>query len=215
MRHFAGPLVAVARRMRTKIEPPKPNRRPRAGCSGVLTALVVLFASTHALAQEATNVTNSTPVSTPARLRFGVSAGVGLGSLTLGAAASARLGIQITPSVATSYQITSAITGGFLSGEDIWTSHALLIELTPPGSMFSIGGGPAIASGTRRSCAWTSDCTEPRTSKDYLGLGFDARLARTFGANRPNLRAGFTLELAVHVSPEDAAATLGIGFDIF
>jgi len=178
--------------------------------SAALVVCLVLLADVEASAEEGT----VTAASAPVRIRLGASAGVGLGSMGLAGAASARAGVQITPSLAVSYQITAAATALF--DEDSWISHALFFETVVPGTMFSIGGGPSIVSGTvTQRCIFGSDCTPPPSSQSYLGPGFDGRLAYTFGTNRPTIRGGFTLELAVHVSPKDTLVVAGIGFDVF
>ena len=126
--------------------------------------------------------------------------------------------MQIRPFLATSYQITGTSTGDFWgTNTDAWTSHALFVEIMRPGSMFSVGGGPSITSGTiKRGCfAILTECGPPPTSEDFFGLGFDGRLAYTFGLNRPTVRAGFTLEVAVHASQRGATGILGIGVDMF
>jgi hypothetical protein len=180
----------------------------------VLTAFILLLTSTEVSAQEAAHTVEA---ATP-RFRFGVSVGVGVGSVKTdageGLAASLRAGVQITRVVAVSYQVTAAGTiYGFPTGKsDSWTSHALLVEYMAPGRMFSIGGGPSIVSG---STSWTNNEANMSSSSPYLGLGFDGRAAYTFGANLPEFRCGFTVELAVHVSPQDYAVVPGIGFDLF
>jgi hypothetical protein len=149
-----------------------------------------------------------------ARIKLGGSVGAGLGSIGLAGAASGRIGVQITPPLAVSYPITAAGTAFFDS--DSWTSNALLVEFVPLGSMLSMGAGPSIVSGTvTHTCLLGGDCSPPPSTRDYLGCGFDARMGYTFGANRPHIRGGFTLELDLHLSPEDTVVTTGIGFDIF
>jgi hypothetical protein len=161
------------------------------------------------------------PVSTTSagpRLRLGGSVGVGAGSYGLGAAASARIGIQMTPYLAASYQISRAGSGDFWGdNEDWWTSHALMLEFMVPGRMFAIGLGPSLASGrVETGCfAILTECDPPRTSESYNALGFDGRIAYTFGANRPEVRGGFTLEFGVHASPHGGVGIFGIGFDLF
>ena len=87
--------------------------------SAALVVCLVLLADVEASAEEGT----VTAASAPVRIRLGASAGVGLGSMGLAGAASARAGVQITPSLAVSYQITAAATALF--DEDSWISHAL------------------------------------------------------------------------------------------
>ena len=170
--------------------------------------------STKALAQE----TLGTVRTSVSRLRLGASVGLGIGSFGLAGAASARAGVQITPSWAASLQATAAETGEIFGGDnDNWRSYAVLIEWVLPGRMVVLGGGPALATGTRSfQCpGFFNDCGRPTTSEGYVSPGFDGRLAVTFGANRPTIRGGFTLEAAVHASPHSVLLTGGIGFDIF
>jgi hypothetical protein len=149
------------------------------------------------------------------RLRLGISAGVGGGSMGLGAAASARAGIQIKSSWAVSYQFSAVRTQDDLweSKRDTWKSHALLVESTLPETLVTVGAGPAIVSGhIEQLCRL---CSPLDYTGDYTDVGLDFRVARSFGARRPNVRGGFTLELAVHSSIHDTVAVLGIGADLF
>jgi hypothetical protein len=83
--------------------------------------------------------------------------------------------------------------------------------------MVAIGAGPALAAGTLEKGCFSilTACNPPPTSQSYLGLGFDARIAVTFGANKPTVRGGITLEFGFHTSPHSAMGSLGIGFDLF
>jgi hypothetical protein len=147
------------------------------------------------------------------RLRLGGSVGVGGGTMGLGAAASARAGIQVKSSWAVSYQFSACATAEVLGSSDDWRSHALLLEFTVPETLITLGGGPSIVSGhIKPSCGFW--CAAPPPS-DYTDVGLDFRVARSFGARRPNVRGGFTLELAVHSSIHDTVAVLGIGADLF
>ena len=149
------------------------------------------------------------------RLRLGISAGVGGGSMGLGAAASARAGIQIKSSWAVSYQFSAVRTQDDLweSKRDTWKSHALLVESTLPETLVTVGAGPAIVSGhIEQLCRL---CSPLDYTGDYTDVGLDFRVARSFGARRPNVRGGFTLELAVHSSIHNTVAVLGIGADLF
>jgi hypothetical protein len=147
------------------------------------------------------------------RLRLGGSAGLGGGTMGIGVAASARAGIQIKSSWAVSYQFSVCGTEEFFKSSDIWKSHALLLEVTVPETLITLGGGPSIVSGRREpSCG--VECIAPAPS-DYTDVGLDFRFARTFGARRPNVRGGFTLELALHSAMRDTVVVLGIGADLF
>jgi|GEM_PF-7019292 len=178
-----------------------------------LAGCLLLVAGSAALAAEA----NPPPSRSAPRVRLGVSAGLGTGSYGLADAESARGGIQITPFLAASYQNTRAGSSDFWGdNKDNWTSHALLVEFMAPEQMFAIGAGPSLAKGTVESgCFMSKECNPPRSSDDYRGLGLDGRLAHTFGANRPTIRGGFTLELSFHMSPHSDLVTLGIGLDLF
>jgi hypothetical protein len=149
------------------------------------------------------------------RPRLGGSVGIGGGTMGIGAAASARAGIQLKPSWAVSYQIAASETSVSVLGDsDDWRSHTLLTEFTWPGTLFTLGGGPSIASGNRTYfCGFGCSTSHPPSS--YTGLGFDWRLATTFGANRPTRRGGFTLELAGHHTAQDSVVVFGIGADLF
>ena len=106
-----------------------------------------------------------------------------------------------------------AETAEVLGSSDNWTSHALLVEFTVPESLVTIGGGPSFVSGhIDHSCGFSCD---PPPASDYKGVGFDWRVGFTFGARRPNVRGGFTVELAGHHTAQDSAVVLGIGADLF
>ena len=129
-------------------------------------------------------------------------------------AASARAGIQINSSWAASYQFSAVQTKDKLweTKSDVWYSHALLAEFTVPKTLITVGGGPSIVSGHIVQPCGVS-CTAPTV--DYTDVGFDFRAGMSVGAKRPNVRGGFTLELAVHSSIHDTAAVLGVGADLF
>ena len=147
------------------------------------------------------------------RLRLGGSAGLGGVTMGIGVAASGRAGIQIKSSWAVSYQFSVCGTAEVLGSSDDWRSHALLLEFTVPESLVTLGGGPSIVSGhIKPSCGFWCAAAPP---SDYTDVGLDFRIARTFGARRPNVRGGFTLELAVHSSIHDTVGVLGIGADLF
>jgi hypothetical protein len=175
----------------------------------VLTASVLLTAS-QAFAQD---VTVAKAEVFP-RLRLGGSAGLGYGTMGIAGAASARAGIQIKSSWAVSYQFSAVKTEDKLWGtkSDVWNSHALLVEFTVPKTLITLGGGPSIVSGHIVQPCGVS-CTAP--TAHYTDVGFDFRGALTFGARRPNVRGGFTVELAVHSAIRDTVAVLGIGADLF
>jgi hypothetical protein len=151
------------------------------------------------------------------RLRLGGSAGLGYGTMGMTGAASARAGIQIKSSWAVSYQFSAVKTEDALWGtkSDVWNSHALLVEFTVPETLITLGGGPSIVSGHifKSSCGVSGCSTAPPSN--YTGVGLDLRAALTLGARRPNLRGGFTVELAVHSAIHDTVAVLGIGADLF
>ncbi len=157
-----------------------------------------------------------TPDTDPVSLRprLGGSVGVGGGTMGLGAVASARAGIQVNRSWAASYQISASETSKSLLGDsDDWRSHTLLVEYTLPGTLFTLGGGPSYVSGNLSYfCGFMCSAPPPST---YTGFGFDWRVARTFGANRPSIRGGFTLEIAGHHTAHDSVVVFGIGADLF
>ena len=148
------------------------------------------------------------------RLRLGGSAGLGYGTIGIAGAASARAGVQIKSSWAVSYQFSAVKTKDKLweSKADAWESHALLAEFTVPKTLITLGGGPSIVSGHIVQPCGVS-CTAP--TANYTDVGFDVRAGISIGAKRPNVRGGFTLELAVHSSIHDTAAVLGVGADLF
>ena len=148
------------------------------------------------------------------RVRLGGSAGLGYGTMGIAGAASARAGIQIKSSWAVSYQFSAVKTKDKLweTKSDVWYSHALLAEFTVPETLITLGGGPSIVSGhIVQPCG--AMCTAP--TAHYTDAGFDFRAGISFGAKRPNVRGGFTLELAVHSSMHDALAVIGVGADLF
>jgi hypothetical protein len=73
-------------------------------------------------------------------------------------------------------------------------------------------GEGSSADGGSRSCGFSGD---PPPPSEYKGVGFDWRVGFTFGARRPNVRGGFTVELAGPQTAQDSAAVLGIGADLF
>jgi hypothetical protein len=209
-----GIVAAVAACMGGRLGPTRPRRIIGCAVAVVMTTGILLLTCSDALAQQE----NVPPIAAAPRLRLGGSAGVGVGSFGAAAAASGRVGVQITQFLAASYQITRTGSREFLGGNsDAWTSHGLLIEYMKPGKMFAIGAGPSFASGTVKHGCFTvmTECNPPSTSESYNRLGFDGRVAYTFGANRPAWRGGFTLELGLHASPHSGVFTFGIGFDIF
>lgn len=89
----------------------------------------------------------------------------------------------------------------------------LLVELTVPESLVTLGGGPSFVAGhIDHSCGFWCEAPPP---SDYKGVGFDWRVGFTFGARRPTVRGGFTVELAGHHTAYDTAVVLGIGADLF
>ena len=177
----------------------------------VLTASILLsLTASQAFAQEAT----IEKAEVFPRLRLGGSAGLGYGTMGMTGAASARAGIQIKSSWAVSYQFSAVKTKDALweTKSDVWKSHALLVEFTVPETLITLGGGPSIVSGHVYSCG---TCSPLDYTGDYTGVGLDFRAGISFGARRPSVRGGFTLELAVHSSIHDTVAVLGIGADLF
>lgn len=181
-------------------------------------ALVVTLAASlvSSLASAQEPVPAPPPVETFPRFRLGGSIGVGGGSGGIAGDASARAGVQATREIAVTYQL-SAVGMSHLFGESTsWVSHAVLLEWVTPWPALVIGVGPSFIMGkdtTNCFLALSGSCT-PTTSA-FMNIGVDARIALVIGSYGTNARGGFTIQAAIHGTPGEFAATLGIGFDLY